>query len=60
MNTLSANDETRPRAENSVTGTRTRVVRVRAEYPNQLDYSGAQYQCNHYLLRKKKKKEAWK
>ena len=26
--------------ENSATGTRTRVARVRAEYPNQLDYSG--------------------
>ena len=25
----------------SATGTRTRVARVRAEYPNQLDYSGA-------------------
>ena len=28
-------------AENSATGTRTRVARVRAEYPNQLDYSGS-------------------
>ena len=27
-------------AQNSATGTRTRVARVRAEYPNQLDYSG--------------------
>jgi hypothetical protein len=27
-------------ATNSATGTRTRVARVRAEYPNQLDYSG--------------------
>ena len=26
--------------EHSATGTRTRVARVRAEYPNQLDYSG--------------------
>ena len=25
---------------NSATGTRTRVARVRAEYPDQLDYSG--------------------
>ena len=25
---------------NSATGTRTRVARVRTEYPNQLDYSG--------------------
>ena len=29
---------------NSATGTRTRVAQVRAEYPNQLDYSGF---CNH-------------
>ena len=28
------------RKSNSATGTRTRVARVRAEYPNQLDYSG--------------------
>ena len=28
-------------ASNSATGTRTRVARVRAEYPDQLDYSGA-------------------
>ncbi len=27
--------------EDSATGTRTRVARVRAEYPNQLDYSGS-------------------
>ena len=26
---------------NSATGTRTRVARVKAEYPNQLDYSGS-------------------
>ena len=26
---------------NSATGTRTRVARVRAEYPDQLDYSGS-------------------
>ena len=25
---------------NSTTGTRTQVARVKAEYPNQLDYSG--------------------
>ena len=30
----------RQRAQNSATGTRTRVTRARAEYPNQLDYSG--------------------
>ena len=29
----------RPGNKNSATGTRTRVARVRAEYPNQLDYS---------------------
>ena len=28
-------------AKSSATGTRTRVARVRAEYPNQLDYSGS-------------------
>ena len=28
------------RSQDSATGTRTRVARVRAEYPNQLDYSG--------------------
>ena len=32
---------TRQRKQTSATGTRTRVARVRAEYPNQLDYSGA-------------------
>ena len=29
--------------ENSATGTRTRVARVRAEYPSQLDYSGSDH-----------------
>ena len=29
--------------KNSAMGTRTRVARVRAEYPNQLDYSGFCY-----------------
>ena len=28
------------RGQNSVAGTWTRVSRVRAEYPNQLDYNG--------------------
>ena len=28
-------------AKSSATGTRTRVARVKAEYPNQLDYSGS-------------------
>ena len=36
----------RPGFENSATGTRTRVARVRAEYPNQLDYSGV---CVHVV-----------
>ena len=30
-----------PLSKNSATGTRTRVARVRAAYPNQLDYSGS-------------------
>ena len=29
-----------PEVQNSAAGTRTRVARVKAEYPNQLDYSG--------------------
>ena len=37
-----ANQPWQPRrCQNSATGTRTRVARVRAEYPNQLDYSGS-------------------
>ena len=35
----------------SATGARTRVARVRAEYPNQLDYSGF---CNLFCLGKVK------
>ena len=31
----------------SATGTRTRVARVRAEYPNQLDYSGCCIDFDH-------------
>ena len=38
--------------KNSATGTRTRVARVRAEYPNQLDYGGGALQemqfSNHW------------
>ena len=30
--------------KNSATGTRTRVARVRAKYPNQLDYSGSAHE----------------
>jgi hypothetical protein len=32
--------KTLKKIRNSVAGTRTRVSRVRAEYPNQLDYNG--------------------
>ena len=35
-----ANDAEPGVPKSSATGTRTRVARVRAEYPNQLDYSG--------------------
>ena len=35
---------------NSATGTRTRVARVRAEYPNQLDYSGDDDLGKHFVL----------
>jgi hypothetical protein len=34
-----------PASRHSATGTRTRVARVRAEYPNQLDYSGCCTVC---------------
>ena len=37
---LIANDAEPGVPKSSATGTRTRVARVRAEYPNQLDYSG--------------------
>ena len=35
---------------NSATGARTRVARVRAEYPNQLDYSGVVSCCASGLI----------
>ena len=35
------------RKKHSATGTRTRVARVRAEYPNQLDYSGCCIDFDH-------------
>ena len=35
------------RKKHSATGTRTRVARVRAEYPNQLDYSGCCINLDH-------------
>jgi hypothetical protein len=42
------------REKNSVAGTRTRVSRVRAEYPNQLDYNGfVASQCLNYLNQEK-------
>ena len=34
--------------QNSATGTRTRVARVRAEYPNQLDYGGSDQTLDKY------------
>jgi hypothetical protein len=39
-----AAQENEKNIQNSATGTRTWVARVRAEYPNQLDYSGADIQ----------------
>ena len=39
--------EPQPENRHSVTGTRTRVARVRAEYPSQLDYSGCCINSNH-------------
>ena len=35
----------------SVTGTRTRVARARAEYPDQLDYSGSGETDDHECVR---------
>ena len=40
----------------SATGTRARVARVRAEYLDQLDYSGAQHQWKHYFQKRKRLK----
>jgi hypothetical protein len=39
------------RQKNSVAGTRTRVSRVRAEYPNQLDYNGACEWCEIVVVK---------
>ena len=39
-------DEELRMPKSSATGTRTRVARVRAEYPNQLDYSGRYIDTN--------------
>ena len=44
--------------QNSGTGTRARVARVRAKYPNQLDYTGAANVFNHVFLISKKRKTA--
>ena len=35
---------------NSATGTRTRVARARAEYPNQLDYSGFWWELHFKVI----------
>ena len=40
LQSLQAHGFLQEATRNSATGTRTRVARVRAEYPNQLDYSG--------------------
>ena len=44
--------------QNSGTGTRARVARVRAEYPNQLDYTGAGGVFNGVYMKSKKGKNA--
>jgi hypothetical protein len=36
--------------KNSVAGTRTRVFRVRAEYPDQLDYNGCCYTVPYSII----------
>ena len=41
--------------KSSATGTRTRVARVRAEYPNQLDYSGSSGACVGALIKQLQK-----
>ena len=45
MQRYHTNAPTLPEPFASDTGTRTRVARVRAEYPNQLDYSGSVRPC---------------
>ena len=52
MSTISSSCDAAYSKQNSATGTRTRVARVRAEYPNQLDYSGCgkqRFQKNMHL-----------
>ena len=43
--------------QNSGTGTRARVAQVRAEYPNQLDYTGAGTNFTGVSMMSKKKKK---
>ena len=43
--------------KDSATGTRTRVARVRAEYPNQLDYSGAEKKAAAQLYSDSKREQ---
>ena len=43
--------------QNSGTGTRARVARVRAEYPNQLDYTGAGTDFTGVSMMSKKKEK---
>ena len=38
--------------KSSATGTRTRVARVRAEYPNQLDYGGIEEVPEIWLIQR--------
>ena len=45
------NQKVEEKHSNSATGTRTRVARVRAEYPNQLDYSGSGICSSHTYCR---------
>ena len=37
-------------AKPSATGTRTRVARVRVEYPDQLDYSGDEFSASGFFI----------
>jgi hypothetical protein len=45
--------------KNSVAGTRTRVFRVRAEYPDQLDYNGSREDQSSYILRSIQAIQLW-
>ena len=51
VDTYTHPEQSDARTKYSATGTRTRVARVRAEYPNQLDYSGSCIQvCRPFPL----------